>query len=376
MVNPTADLRHDGLRARRAMRLHAVLAALLIIGTLIVTLGLTTSPASLSPRVPHGPSSARPRALRHVSARRWPSTRPPASWSSSVANNSGRLNDTWTWNGSTWTQPSPASQPLVPPIRLDGLRPGYRSTGALRGRRRQRHSMTPGHGTEPTGPSVPGHQPSGPLCASMAYDPGTGQLVLFGGGNGAPSATPGPGTADWTQPSPAAGPPARVRVDGLRPGHRSRPLRRLRQWRTSRHLDVERSNWTSSPRRPPLRPVPPPWPTTRHPATGALRWKNDSVSRGHLGLERTTWTEQSPATRPRPHAASMAYDPGTGQLVLFGGPAQRPPQRHLDVALGRHHHPTQLSFPRRPPRPGRRSMAFDPASGHWCSSALQQPRRC
>jgi hypothetical protein len=45
-------------------------------------------------------------------------------------------NDTWTWNGTTWTQMSP-----------------------------------------PTSPSLEGG-------ASMAYDPGTGQLVLFGGSNG------------------------------------------------------------------------------------------------------------------------------------------------------------------------------------------------
>ena len=34
----------------------------------------------------------------------------------------------------------------------------------------------------------------------------------------------------------------------------------------------------------------------------------------------TTWTQQSPATSPPARdGASMAYDPGTGQLVLFGG---------------------------------------------------------
>ena len=33
-----------------------------------------------------------------------------------------------------------------------------------------------------------------------------------------------------------------------------------------------------------------------------------------------TWTQQSPTTSPPARdAASMAYDPGTGQLVLFGG---------------------------------------------------------
>jgi hypothetical protein len=38
------------------------------------------------------------------------------------------------------------------------------------------------------------------------------------------------------------------------------------------------------------------------------------------GTPSTTWTEQSPATSPSArYAASMAYDPVTGNMVLFGG---------------------------------------------------------
>ena len=36
------------------------------------------------------------------------------------------LNDTWTWNGSTWTQQHPAVQPGCPVLRGDGLRRGHR----------------------------------------------------------------------------------------------------------------------------------------------------------------------------------------------------------------------------------------------------------
>ena len=73
------------------------------------------------------PPVPRPRSLR------WSMTRPPDNWCSSVAYRTGDLGDTWTWNGTTWTQQYPTTSP---PAR-DG--------------------------------------------ASMAYDPGTGQLVLFGG---------------------------------------------------------------------------------------------------------------------------------------------------------------------------------------------------
>ena len=113
----------------------------------------------------------------------------------------------------------------------------------------------------------------------MAYDPATSQLVLFGGAgqNGRCSGTPGPGTAP-PGPSrhPRRAPRPALRLDGLRPGHRpARPLRR----RTARmatwgHLDLERHH-----------------------------------------LDRAV-TRDKPAS---PLAASMAYDPATSQLVLFGG---------------------------------------------------------
>ena len=76
---------------------------------------------------------------------------------------SGPLADTWTWDGSNWTEQSPSTSPSA---RSD---------------------------------------------ASMAYDPGTGQLVLFGGNDGS-----GPladtwtwDGSNWTEQSPATSPPAR-----------------------------------------------------------------------------------------------------------------------------------------------------------------------
>ncbi len=50
----------------------------------------------------------------------------------------------------------------------------------------------------------------------------------------------------------------------------------------------------------------------------------DDPSGNYLGdtwtWDGTTWTELAPATSPSARAdASMAYDPATAQLVLFGG---------------------------------------------------------
>ena len=64
-------------------------------------------------------------------------------------NEADPVNDTWTWDGSTWTQQSPATSPSA------------------------RH-----------------------LASAGAYDPDAGQLVLFGGyGRRLSSTTPGPGRA-------------------------------------------------------------------------------------------------------------------------------------------------------------------------------------
>jgi hypothetical protein len=51
-------------------------------------------------------------------------------------------------------------------------------------------------------------------------------------------------------------------------------------------------------------------------------------SRGNLGdtwtWDGTTWTQQHPATHPRPrYGVSMPYDAATGTAVLFGGQGLR-----------------------------------------------------
>jgi hypothetical protein len=112
--------------------------------------------------------------------------------------------------------------------------------------------------------------------ASIAYDPATGQLVLFGGNENGSwfSDTWTWDGSDWTKLSPATSPPACQSCS-----------------------------------------------MAYDPATGQLVL----FSSGSGGAETWTWdgsdwTEQSPSTSPLARAyASMAYDPGTGQLVLFGG---------------------------------------------------------
>ena len=145
------------------------------------------------------------------------------------ADSSGRLNDTWTWDGSNWTHQSPASSP---PARY---------------------------------------------VASMAYDPGTGQLVLFGGyGTHYFGDTWTWNGSAWTQQSPASSPPARLGAS-----------------------------------------------MTYGSATAQLVLFG-GYNGGYLGdtwaWNGSTWAQQSPSASPPPRdSASTAYDPGTGQLVVFGG---------------------------------------------------------
>ena len=128
-------------------------------------------------------------------------------------------------------------------------------------------------------PTSPAESPSARAGASMAYDPHTGQLVLFGGDGGN-----GDGLADtwiwdgsgWKNVTPATSPGARG----------------------SASLAYD-------------------------PGTGQLILFGgllEHVLGDTWTWDGTTWTQLTPATSPSArYGASMNYDPTTGQLVLFGG---------------------------------------------------------
>ena len=94
----------------------------------------------------------------------------------------------------------------------------------------------------------------------------------------------------------------------------------------------------------------------------------------------TTWTQVADAATPaarrpaptarRRAALSMAYDPASGQLVLFGGDAEVEPERHLDVERhlvdpgGRQRRPRLHDrLHREPPARSGAALAYDPAIG-------------
>ena len=131
--------------------------------------------------------------------------------------------------------------------------------------------------------SLPAASPSARYSASMAYDPATGDMVLFGGQGNSGGPLSDTWTWDgttWTQSHPATSPPARAAAS-----------------------------------------------MAYDPATGNMvlfggfgGFGSSSTLSDTWTWDGTTWTQSNPATSPPARVnASMAYDPATGNMVLFGG---------------------------------------------------------
>ena len=146
------------------------------------------------------------------------------------AGSGGDLSDTWTWDGTTWTQQSPATRPAAREeatmafdpatgnmVLFGGLGGGYLS------------DTWTWDGTDWTQQS-PATSPPARNRAMMAFDPATGNMVLFGGvgSSGRLSDTWTWDGTNWTQREPGHQPLWLLGNDGVRPGGRKHgALRRL-----------------------------------------------------------------------------------------------------------------------------------------------------
>ncbi len=174
----------------------------------------------------------------------------------------------------------------------------------------------------------PATSPSARYGASMAYDPATGNMVLFGGVNssGFLNDTWTWNGITWTKQSPGTSPPARfvaTMADDPATGNMvlfggingSTYLGDTWTW--------DGSTWKkqSPAASPPARDLA----SMAYDPAGADMvlfggYSGSSVLDDTWIWSGTTWTKQSPATSPSArYAASMAYDPATGDMVLFGG---------------------------------------------------------
>jgi hypothetical protein len=195
---------------------------------------------------------------------------------------SSDLNDTWTFNGTTWTHLSPATSPRA----RDGAAMAYDpATGNIVLFGGEANSVNLSDTWSFNGTTwdrlSPAPSPPARWDASMAYDAATQDLVLFGG-SGASSDLSDTWTfkgTTWEQLSPATSPPAR----------------------DSAFMDYD-------------------------PVTGNVVLFGGSTAGSDLSdtwtFNATTWTQLSPPASPLARdSGSMAYDPVTGKMVLFGGEA-------------------------------------------------------
>jgi hypothetical protein len=166
----------------------------------------------------------------------------------------------------------------------------------------------------------PATSPSARSEASMAYDPALGGVVLFGGGGvaGFDADTWLWNGTTWTQLDPATSPPGRVEATMAYDPATSQLLLFGGVNGGTRLDDTWAFNgttWTqldtaSSPSALESASM------AYDPATNQLIL----FGPGTWSWNGTTWTQLDPATSPpAQNAAAMSYDPATSQLILFGG---------------------------------------------------------
>lgn len=138
-------------------------------------------------------------------------------------NGTTNLNDTWTWNGTNWTQVAPSVSPSArnrPAMAYDDANGtvvlfGGQAAGGTGGTYFNDTWVWDGANWTQKSPA---NSPSARADAMMVYDPVTAQLVLFGGRNGTlpSSSTTVYGDtwiwngSNWTQQNPTTSPSARV----------------------------------------------------------------------------------------------------------------------------------------------------------------------
>lgn len=242
--------------------------------------------------------------------------------------------ETWTWDGATWTQEAPATSPparynaalTYDAVRSESVIVGGLTTGGYAGSIDAVDTWT-WDGTTWT-QETPATSPSGRHLMSMAFDPGPGETVLFGGLNnsGVLGDTWTWDGSAWTLESPTTSPPARSGATMAYDGNTG-DLLLFGGYADGTYLTDtwtwDGTTWTQ------LTPAAsPPGRTYASMAYDAdlgavVLFGGYYGSYDHADTwtwDGTTWTVQSPAAHPAARsAAAMAFDAASGQLILFGG---------------------------------------------------------
>jgi len=244
--------------------------------------------------------------------------------------------DTWIWNGSVWTEAFPA---VHPPVRSGHAMAFDSGRGQV--------VLFGGQGDVNTGfidvndtwlwngiiwvQNFPVDSPPARSKSALVYDPGHGQVLLFGGTS--------PNTIfndtwvwngnNWTQLSPAVSPPARYGHSMVYDSAHGQVV--LFGGFVSGTGDANDTwvwdgfNWTKKPAGilPPARDS---QGMAYDAALGQVVMFGGTANAGFSDLNDTwvwngvSWSQKFPATPPTPRSATaLSYDSVTDQIVLFGG---------------------------------------------------------
>ncbi len=290
--------------------------------------------------------------------------------------NSGFRNDTWTYDGTNWTQQTIANSP---PARYGASMAFDPSTGEVvlfggfdnSGPRNDTWTYDGTNWAQQT----TANSPPARYVASMAFDPSTGEIVLFGGSDnsGFRNDTWTYDGTNWTQQTTANSPPARYGASmAFDPstgeivlfGGFDNSGFRNDTW------TYDGTNWTQQTiaNSPPARYGAS---MAFDPSTGEVVLfggfdnsgpRNDTWTYGPPADAASDWSERAPATSPPARAyASMTFDPSTGEIVLFGGYGNSGLSNDTWTYDGTNW--TQQTTANSPPAREGASMAFDPSTG-------------
>jgi hypothetical protein len=286
----------------------------------------------------------------------------------------GALNDTWTWNGTTWTQQLPVTSP--PARSFTGIAPDANGNVVLFGGSIliQNYGDTwTWNGTDWT-PRTPASSPEARAGMGFAYDAVRKLVILFGGRSGS-----GVGLAyrddtwtwdgaQWNQP-PLPVPPSRRNEAGMAYDAARDEVVLFGGWNGSESLGDtwiwDGEGWSE--REPALAPV--------ERSLHAMAYDDEhdeTVIFGGFGngarLSDTwtwngaTWTARTPVTSPTArYGGGMVYDVARKKVLLFGGSVLNAYQNDTwtwDGTNWTQHNPATAPPPRY--RPG---MAYHAASG-------------
>ena len=236
--------------------------------------------------------------------------------------------DTWHWDGRSWQRREPAVRPAARSSAALALHPGTGRLvlfgGAGLGGRAYDDTWTYDGATWRQ--LFPGASPSERYAACLERDR-TGRLVLFGGFSGDVSTPPDASTwaftgSTWRRLAPTRAPQVRYAASCAYDAHRGETVLFGGSALASRSEDLG-DTWV---------------------------WNGSD------------WTRRRPTTSPPPRrAASLAYDPASRRVVLFGGYDDRGDLDDTWAWDGRTW--TRLSLDRAPSGRGSAALAHDPVGG-------------